>query len=159
MFWQSTGILWCGWEPLPVSVWPTEWCQPCFSSVWPTEWCQQSLFLFGTLKLVSLALELDQHGPRAKLPKHTLNVEFKDKGPFGTLKEPNTMHDQLYDYSSCSYSVNEQTEAQTCGADMRFISSSLVWRGPSDGRLFLSASSRKDVHCWIRLNSMNTSTI
>ena len=83
-------------------------------------------FLFGTLKLVSWCVELNQHGPRAKLPKYTLNVEFKDKGPFGTLKEPNTMHDQLYDYSSCSYSVNEQTEAQTCGADMRFISSSLV---------------------------------
>lgn len=42
---------------------------------------------------------------------------------------------------------------------MRFISSRRVCRCPSAGRLFLRASSRKEVHCWIRLPSMNTSTI
>lgn len=41
----------------------------------------------------------------------------------------------------------------------RFISSSLVWRCPSDGRLFLRASSRKEVHCCTMFISMNTSTI
>ena len=35
----------------------------------------------------------------------------------------------------------------TCGAAMRFISSSLVCSGPSAGRLFFRASSRKAVHC------------
>ena len=47
----------------------------------------------------------------------------------------------------------------TCGADMRFISSRRVCRWPSEGRLFLRASSRKEVHCWTRFVSMNTSTI
>ena len=47
----------------------------------------------------------------------------------------------------------------TCGADIRFISSNLVWRGASDGLLFFKASNKKEVHCWTRLNSMNTSTI
>ena len=42
---------------------------------------------------------------------------------------------------------------------MRFISSRRVCRGPSEGLLFFRASRRKDVHCWIRLYSMNTSTI
>lgn len=47
----------------------------------------------------------------------------------------------------------------TCGACMRFISSRRVWRGPSEGLLFFRASRRNDVHCWIRLYSINTSTI
>lgn len=47
----------------------------------------------------------------------------------------------------------------TCGAWTKFISSSRVCRGPSMGLLFFSASSKKDVHCWIRLYSMKTSTI
>lgn len=47
----------------------------------------------------------------------------------------------------------------TWGACMRFISSRRVCRCPSAGRLFFKASSRKEVHCWIRLPSMNTSTI
>lgn len=47
----------------------------------------------------------------------------------------------------------------TWGAESRFISSRRVCRGPSEGLLFFRASSRKDVHCWIRLNSINTSTI
>lgn len=47
----------------------------------------------------------------------------------------------------------------TWGAWMRFISSRRVCKCPSAGRLFFRASSRKDVHCWIRLPSMNTSTI
>lgn len=42
---------------------------------------------------------------------------------------------------------------------MRFISSRRVCRGPSDGLLFFRASRRNEVHCWIRLYSMNTSTI
>lgn len=47
----------------------------------------------------------------------------------------------------------------TCGAWTKFISRSRVCRGPSMGLLFFSASRRKDVHCWIRLYSMKTSTI
>lgn len=47
----------------------------------------------------------------------------------------------------------------TCGAWTRFISSRRVCRGPSAGLLFFRASRRKEVHCWIRLYSMNTSTI
>lgn len=42
---------------------------------------------------------------------------------------------------------------------MRFISSRRVCKCPSAGRLFFRASNRKEVHCWIRLPSMNTSTI
>lgn len=42
---------------------------------------------------------------------------------------------------------------------MRFISSRRVCKCPSAGRLFFKASRRKEVHCWIRLPSMNTSTI
>ena len=41
---------------------------------------------------------------------------------------------------------------------MRFISRSLVWRGPSDGSFFRT-SRRKAVHCWTMFSSMNTSTI
>ena len=47
----------------------------------------------------------------------------------------------------------------TCGACMRFISSRRVCRWPSAGRLFFRASNRKEVHCWTRLPSINTSTI
>lgn len=50
-------------------------------------------------------------------------------------------------------------DVSTCGACMRFISSRRVCRGPSDGLLFLRASRRKEVHCWIRLYSIKTSTI
>lgn len=42
---------------------------------------------------------------------------------------------------------------------MRFISSRRVCKCPSAGWLFFRASNRKEVHCWIRLPSMNTSTI
>ena len=56
-------------------------------------------------------------------------------------------------------SIHHLKSLTTWGADIRFISSRRVCRGPSAGRLFLRASSRKEVHCWIRLNSMNTSTI
>jgi hypothetical protein len=41
----------------------------------------------------------------------------------------------------------QEEMAVTCGAAMRFISSSLVCSGPSAGRLFFRASSRKAVHC------------
>ena len=47
----------------------------------------------------------------------------------------------------------------TCGAYIRFISSSLVCSGPSAGRLFFRASSRNAVHGWIMFVSMKTSTI
>lgn len=56
-------------------------------------------------------------------------------------------------------SIPQRVLCSTCGACTRFISSRRVCSGPSMGLLFFSASSRKDVHCWIRLYSMNTSTI
>ena len=40
----------------------------------------------------------------------------------------------------------------------RFISRRRVWRGPSVGLLFFSASSRNEVHCWTMFISMKTST-
>jgi len=46
----------------------------------------------------------------------------------------------------------------TWGAAIKFISNNLVWRGPSDGRLFLSASKRKAVHCCTMFCSINIST-
>ncbi len=47
----------------------------------------------------------------------------------------------------------------TWGAAIRFISRRRVCSGPSLGRLFLRASSRKAVHCCTIFCSMNTSTI
>lgn len=65
-------------------------------------------------------------------------------------------------YPSCIYQFlfsKACVDVSTCGACMRFISSRRVCSGPSDGLLFFRASRRNEVHCWIRLYSMNTSTI
>lgn len=56
-------------------------------------------------------------------------------------------------------SRNPKTRTHTWGACIRFISSNRVCKGPSEGRLFFKASSKKAVHCWIRLYSIKTSTI